>query len=384
MHPSAVLVASLLSAYAAAESDVIWLKPQQMALVKLETPGYPLWVMDREKPKAPVIHQHNDEYFSYADEPSAVLLNLSMSPNNHTLYINGHAILPLDDSNRPPQITAYQVHAETSPKVLRTYASSGLFKGLLGWDELQHRDFLELDYDRLVEADHETGPYYSHKPVLRFRIMGIGAYTTNEVLNVGQQNVLHVTLNDTNGKISRDPKRSYAITNIEIKSVSDSYGGEHKGPREDVERECTIRSWACPDTGLYTPMAPYYRFIWRSKFDQFGRIGSTRHAVVKRFSKVVDVVGSRLLWQYTITLVVGLVAFVVWKVYQENINSSEERAARRAAQRSLEVKAARNRGEIVYADDEEDEEWIAAHTKDVAEELTEQEAQQLSYIIPDQ
>ncbi|PVH96278.1 hypothetical protein DM02DRAFT_128461 [Periconia macrospinosa] len=384
MYSSTVLAISLLTAYASAESEVLWLKPQQMALVKLATPGYPLWVMDKEKPDVPVVYQHNGEYYSQTNDPSAVLLNLSMSANNHTLYINGQAILPLEDSNRPPQITTHQVHADTSVKILRTYAASGLLRGELGWDELQHRDFLELDYDRLVEADPETGPYFSHKPTLRFRIMGLGAYTTNEVLDVARQSVLHVTLNDTHGKISNHPKRSYAITNIEIKSIKNSYGGMHKGLEEDTDKECTIRSWACPDTGLYTPMAPYYRFIWRSKFDQFGRIGSTRHTIMQKVSQLQDIVGSKGLKRYITALVAGLIAVVAWNTYKKRMGSEGERKARKAALRSLEVKAARNRGEIVYADDDEDDEWIEAHSKDVVMELTDQEARQLSYIIPDQ
>jgi hypothetical protein len=364
MLPKLVLAASILSTYAHASSEVVWLQPQHTALIKLSTPGYPFWVLDG--------------WFRQTREEAAVLLNFSMSADNHTLFVNGHAILPVEDSNRPPMITAHQVRDAIPAESLRTLAGEGLLRGELDQEQLQHRSFLELDYDRLVEADHETGPYKSHRPTLRFRIMGIGAYTTDKVLETEQQEVVHVTLHDENGKISADPKRNYIITQVEIKSVKDSYGGIHKGPEFDVGKECTKKSWACPDTGLYTPMAPYYRFIWRNKFDEFGRIGSFRHAVMKVISGPREKAILAFLMKYGTAALAGLIALVAYNLYNKPVD--EVQRARDLAEKKLRAKLS---GKYVDEDDGEDD-WIAEHSREVGTVLTDKEMRQLNYIIPEE
>ncbi|KAF2468758.1 uncharacterized protein BDR25DRAFT_304746 [Lindgomyces ingoldianus] len=256
---------------------VTWIQYGQSAVVKLDTPGYPLWLMD--KANAPILHEQAGDSYWPQDKPSAVLLNLTMSLDNKTLLLNHNPILPLSDPNVPPLIEAYQVPADMTTTQIRGLVSNGLlnrqWEGLtLGWR------YLALDYDRLVWADPETGPYQNHVPILRFRIMGIGAHSRNDVLDVEKQQVVHVTLQDWKHGSSDAKDRSYGITKIELVDVEESYA--YVPAMEPEQEECSLRSWRCADKGLYQEGPPWYRFIWRERFDWYGRVGSLRHAVVRK------------------------------------------------------------------------------------------------------
>ena len=51
--------------------------------------------------------------------------------------------------------------------------------------------------------------------------------------------------------------------------------------------KCSLMSWLCADNGIYNAakVSPC-RFIWCSRFDEYGRIGSPRHAMYR--AKVID------------------------------------------------------------------------------------------------
>jgi len=73
---------------------------------------------------------------------------------------------------------------------------------------------------------------------------------------------------------------------------------------------CEKWSWLCEDHVLYAKGAPWYRYIWRRKFDKFGRIGSTRHAVMSRWDGVAQFFGYTWpIWVITMGAVFGAVAF---------------------------------------------------------------------------
>lgn len=289
MLPALNLSHSLVAVHALTNPSVTWLEPQRSAIVALDTPGYPFWLMD--KANAPALYRNAEGSYWETHRASAVLLNLSMTADNTTLLVNGKAILPFEDYNIPPTITAYQAPANITERKVRSLAEMGLLRG--DWEQLtlSYRS-LELDYDRLVWADPARGPWQHHVPTLRFRIMGIGAHSRNDVLDTRRQKVLHVTLTEWS-------HGAYAITNVEIKSLDESYGYVHPGPTTAPKKcpdmgygpsTCSLRSWRCPDEGLYEADAPpYYRFIWRNRFDEFGRIGSLRHAVVRKLSVLREV-----------------------------------------------------------------------------------------------
>ncbi|KAF2734528.1 hypothetical protein EJ04DRAFT_512494 [Polyplosphaeria fusca] len=257
---------------------VTWLHFQRNAIVKLDTPGYPLWLMD--KANAPIMYEDAENFYYEMDEPSAILLNVSMSQDSKTLLINDQPVLPFANYDVPPRIGAFQVPAEYTSKHVISLKEQGLFDGYWQYLTLSLR-YLALDYDRLVWADPFTGPYQNHEPTLNFRIMGLGAHSRSDVLDATKQKVLTVTLSDSKHGSSDAWDRSYGITKIEIKEPEKAY--VYAPATEPSQEACTTKSWKCPDKGLYSDDSPPpYRFIWRSRFDEYGRIGSRRHALFRK------------------------------------------------------------------------------------------------------
>jgi hypothetical protein len=316
---STIVFASSLLAHVSASSapSTTWLESQRSAIVKLPTPGYPLWLMD--KAKAPILQSQSADFYWEQDKPSAVLLNLTMSHDNKTLLLNHQAILPMANSLTPPKIEAYQVSANTTEKQIAGLASQGLFNGQ--WDGLTlSLRFLALDYDRLVWSDPESGPYMNNQPVLKLRILGLGAHKRSDVLDAEQQMVMHVTLTDLNHGMSDAPEASYRIMNIEFKTLERTY--DYVPALEPKQKECTRWSWSCADEGLYANgggRTSAYRFIWRSRFDEHGRIGSLRHSVFRKMSVLKDVwedAGPAMMMSYGIVMgpiLLFLVAVMVYK-----------------------------------------------------------------------
>ncbi|KAJ4305181.1 hypothetical protein N0V90_000712 [Kalmusia sp. IMI 367209] len=212
---------------------------------------------------------------------AAVLLKFEMSADNKTLLLDDTPILPLQNYHIPPRLSAYQVPTDIERSAIVALGEGDEFaKEKLG-------RMLELDYDRLVEGDPTGGPpYYNHKPILRFRIMGFGAEGKDDILDTEKQDVVQMVLEDRNNGSSSDPLRSYMISSIGVLSTKKAYSEAHMGPEADQEEECTRKSWKCPDGGVYEAGSPYrtpYRFIWRRKFDEFGRVGSLRHDFVRQW-----------------------------------------------------------------------------------------------------
>ncbi|KAF2653838.1 hypothetical protein K491DRAFT_680186 [Lophiostoma macrostomum CBS 122681] len=331
MFPVLILAFTAISSVAASTlNSVTWLRDKQSAIAKLETPGYPVWLMD--KANAPMMYLQAEEY--YWKEPSwkrsAIALNFTMSHDNKTLYLNHQPILPFAGSDTPPAIGAYQVPANYSNGQIRGLADMGLFRGYwegltLGWR------YLTLDYDRVVTSDPEATRWYAHQPTLVFRVMGLGAHSRSDVLEVERQKAIHVTLKDESFTSSDDPNRSYDIINIEFKDIDDSYSSYGRvPPTEDVESatKCSLWSWKCPDKDVYFYElgAPAYRFIWRSRFDQHGRIGSLRHAVYKKWAALLAVLenaGPSMLLSFAILFsssMAVLAGVMGWKRFSKTRN----------------------------------------------------------------
>jgi hypothetical protein len=329
--------AAISSVAASTLNSVTWLKDKQSAIVKLSTPGYPLWLMD--KANAPMMYSQAEEF--YWKEPSwkksAIVLNISMSHDNKTLYVNHEPILPFANLDTPPAIGAYQVPANYTNRQIGGLIDMGLFRGYwegltLGWR------YLTLDYDRVVTSDPEATKWWAHQPTLIFRVMGLGAHSRSDVLETEDQTVLHITLKDESFTSSDDPNRNYDIIKIEFKDIDDSYPSYGRIPAtEDVEstKRCSLWSWKCPDADeyFYEPGAPAYRFIWRSRFDQHGRIGSLRHAFWKKWavlSAVLEDAGPSMLLSFAILFIssMAILAGVMgWKKIRETKRNRRCRAA---------------------------------------------------------
>ncbi|KAF1999913.1 hypothetical protein P154DRAFT_576552 [Amniculicola lignicola CBS 123094] len=342
---------TLAAAAATSAPHITWLESQRSAIVKLDTPGYPLWIMD--KARAPILYKDAEPFYVEAKLPSALLLNLTISPDKKTLFLNHQAILPLADSNVPPMIEAYQVPANISKDHLAQITEAGLLNRKWEGLTLGFR-YLALDYDRLVWSDPASKSYINNVPVLKLRVLGLGAHSRSDVLKMEKQMVLHVTLTDTKHGKSDAPDLAYAITDIRLKSWEDTY--DYVGAVEGKERLCTKSSWRCEDVGLYSGGAPWYRYIWRERFDQFGRVGSGRHAWARKIhvlSKIWEDAGASMVMSWLILM--GAVLFVwIIVVVVKKVRGSRERTIRGLAEEDRLLGEDDGSFEEDFLDDEKD------------------------------
>jgi hypothetical protein len=248
-----------------------------------------------DKANAPVLHKNAGDFYWATEQPSALLFNITLSHDNKTLLLNHQPVVPVPNPNVPPRIQAYQVPADLTAAQLQAIISYGVldreWEGMtLGWR------FLDLDYGRDIICDPQNSAwaYNNIFPILHFRVMGIGAHARSDILDPWKQPVIHVRLQDTNpeGAVSTSPLLSYVINNISLKDFNSTYSWQP----EDVVTEqtldtCSWHSWRCRDPHMMQHGEPYYRFIWRSRFDSYGRIGSLRHALVEKKHALARVFG---------------------------------------------------------------------------------------------
>ena len=125
-----VLGQARASSQGLSDSSITWLEFQRSAVVKLETPGYPLWLMD--KANAPILYEQAENFYWETDAPSAILLNLTISTDRKTLLLNHKPVLPFADYNVPPLLEAYQVPADYSQSQIKGLISYGLLNRQIG------------------------------------------------------------------------------------------------------------------------------------------------------------------------------------------------------------------------------------------------------------
>jgi hypothetical protein len=383
-----VLLAASLAIHSglttAASSSVTWLSPSRSAAIKLLTPGYTL---SEEGTDPDVVY------------PAAIVLKFSLSADNKTLLLGDAPILPLQNYYIPPRVQAIQVPAGMSEYGVRGVAEESSDKRIM------RKGTLDLDYDRLVEGDPTGGPpYYNHKPVLRFRVMGVGNGGVDTELDVSAQEVVQVRLEDQNeGGWSNAAERSYLITGVEVLPAGEVYAkiseelGDHMGAEADQEKECTRKNWKCPDEGVYEAGSPYrtpYRFIWRKRFDQYGRIGSLRHDFVQQWEiskqKVYDdPLNSALV---ALGILLATVLAIVTGVKSRAANAAKAKAAAEEAAKKpkkMKVKAPKAEGEESEESEEEESEdedaaWLGEMAKEAGEvHMTVDEASQLVDLMSD-
>ncbi|OCL05252.1 hypothetical protein AOQ84DRAFT_100693 [Glonium stellatum] len=313
-------------------SSIIWIEEGRSFVAKLDTLGYPLYIMD--KSTAPVLEKESADYYFSTEQTSAVLLNFTLSSDSQTLFLNHQPILPLADNSIPPRIEAYQVPANTSVSRIQDLISYGLLRGWFYGMTIGCR-YLGLHYDRLVWADPAAGPYHNHVPTLKFRIMGLvpSAGGDDKILDMANQQVLHVTLADQKHGSSNAPDRSYLITDVKLKSYEDSYPYT-SGPTPNNETyvdNCNAKSWRCPDKDIHGEGAPWYRYIWRHKFDRYGRVGSFRYQLLKNWSEVSEFFNDAwLIWliSFASALVAGALAYGTYRFVKFYLRFHAQRTGR--------------------------------------------------------
>lgn len=134
-----------------------------------------------------------------------------------------------------------------------------------------------------------------HIDILRASIPGYPGYSYSTPLSSNSQKQIWVYLEDLS---AHPPETPYSSIPLRIGSVKvdrrwldfDSDWQRtttYKTP--ESLKTCYIWSWLCADTREY----PYYKYIYRANFDQYGKKGSMRHFLTRQWSYLVGLVGVR-------------------------------------------------------------------------------------------
>ncbi|TVY35994.1 hypothetical protein LSUB1_G006286 [Lachnellula subtilissima] len=239
-------------------------------LVRVSTPDLPLW---------------NKEEQIGEDIPSALILNFTVSADNQTLLLQDQPFMPLLQPHTPPRLSAPQ-----------TSQSYGEFEH--GTPNLEDLPVFDLDYDRIAHPrDDPSIHYYNYYPNLMINLLGAGIAGHNALLKDMEQKVIKITLRDwntVNRASTYPPNHSFEIKEVKL---WDRRQGDSVNP--DDLKECTLKSWRCSDFGDH----PWYRYIFRQNFDEYGKIGSFRHMVLQRWGTLYDRLGF-----FRITLLIVVLA----------------------------------------------------------------------------
>lgn len=201
--------------------------------------------------------------------PPSVLLNFTITSNGKHLILNGDLLaLQVPDPSIPSLLQAMRV-----PSDWPLDPGAGLIKP--GSAHLA----TELDYYlSALNRDDPNIRYYNYHPEIYLGIIGAGTPGTQVktlVLDSPDQKWLKIFLHDRNkGGASDDPNRHYAIERISFEHRPADW--EKLAPHPD-DRTCSLWSWRCADLGD----PPWYQYVWRQNFDEYGRIGCLRRALLK-------------------------------------------------------------------------------------------------------
>ncbi|KAF2835650.1 hypothetical protein M501DRAFT_987978 [Patellaria atrata CBS 101060] len=288
-----------------AAANITWTADAHSFIVKLDLPGVPLYKLLYED------NRHWVPRWIPTDSPSAVLLNFTMCRMNHTLILNNHPFLPLPNPDIPPRLVAYQVPANITAKEL----------DILILDDWQPLDMqfrigtamplLQLDYDRLITPrDDPSITYYNPEFTLDLNLIGVTADDSHILLDVPSQMRIQIVLSDENHSRSDSPRRNYAITEAQLVRRQFNY----LPPLPHAVGSCDRSSWRCPDLND----SPWYRYIWYSEFDSFGRIGSLRHFILDKWDDVT--LFAEAFWPVALIIAASvggaaLLAYVCWRIY---------------------------------------------------------------------
>ena len=237
-------------------SGLNWLEEQRSVLVRLDVPLLPLW---------------NQEDQIGEDLPSALIFNFTLSHDNRTLLLNDNAILPLGNAYVPPRLYAYQ-----TSKTLDELENDPL--------QIKNSPQFSLDYSRIVpQAEDGSLKYNNYTPTLDLDILGAGIGEYNTLLPSDTQRFIRVILHQLEPPSTPFSSLSFKIADIHLEQRHPD--SQSKGP--DGLKPCTLWSWLCADKPKY----PWYQYIYRENFDDYGKIGSMRRFIHFKWATVIDAYG---------------------------------------------------------------------------------------------
>lgn len=243
-------------------SSLRWLEKERSVLVRLEIPDLPLW--------------NEDEQIG-EKLPSALIFNFTLSHDNRTLILNDVPILPVQNPYVPPRLYAYQTSetlAQFDNETLTDYNDCPLFS---------------LDYARVV-----TQVTFEATRILDLDILGAGIAEYNALLPSNEQRLIHLFLDHIEPKSASISSMTFKIADVHLEDRNSSY----QFPAPESLKTCTMWSWLCADTQFY----PWYLYIYRQNFDDYGKIGSMRHLVHTRWANLLERNGA---------VQIGVIGFVI-------------------------------------------------------------------------
>ncbi|GIZ47721.1 hypothetical protein CKM354_001080600 [Cercospora kikuchii] len=203
---------------------------------------------------------------------SSLLLNFSVSDSGKHLLLNGELLaLRVPDPSRPRLISAPQVPLTSNI----TEQKGETFT-----------NYVELDYE--FWANNRDDPniiYYNYYPKIYLNLIGArvseGKNAFHDILlDSLDQKYVEIQLHDPEARPSGDPNVSYTIIHAKLLDRAADYVPPHPD-----DKPCSRWSWRCADFGD----PPWYRYIWRQNFDEYGRIGSMRRNVLMRWKRIKDI-----------------------------------------------------------------------------------------------
>ena len=236
-------------------TGIRWFEPQRSAWMRLESPELPFWSHDEQVG---------------LDLPSAFIFNITLTTDNRTLLLNSVPILPVEDAYKPPVLHAYQ---------------TGVCPYYGARPDCLYGTLFTLDYARIVPDREDVVVYTHYQPTLNIDILGasigrsIGSY--NALLRSDKQRFISIQLRQREQTTLPISELSYQILDIEL---VDTF--RHFKERDALKR-CSKWSWRCADIERW----PWYQYIYGEQFDEFGKIGSLRHAVYKKCAALVERLG---------------------------------------------------------------------------------------------
>lgn len=245
------------------------------AIVKLELVGLPIYV-----PTVTDDMSHS----------SAIILYFNFTGDGKHLMVNGEVIaLQVPNPSVPAIVMAKQVPANYD---------IGYVAGMSEYSRWAHSPFKTLGIDYEISARNRDDPnirYYNYGPEIMINIVGCSSPEPASehgdiLLDSLDQKVVKIKMEDYKGsRQSDDPNRAYRIEKISLEDRSAQSGFKprpkhpesegYRVPRPD-DKPCSMWSWRCEDFGD----PPWYQFIWRRNFDEFGRIHCMRWRITRWWS----------------------------------------------------------------------------------------------------
>ncbi|EPE35150.1 hypothetical protein GLAREA_10846 [Glarea lozoyensis ATCC 20868] len=269
-------------------------------LISLNTPDLLLWDWEQQY-----------------GEPlqSALVFNFTISHDQRHLLLQDQPILPLLDANIPPRFSVPQ-----TSESLTEFEQRRVYK----YTNAAH---FEIDYERSVRPrDDPNREIHNYVPTLKFNVLGAGIAGHNTLLSSAEQRYIEIILKDENFRTHNPFNHKFVV-----KSVRTRRRGDEPNPSvlpEDL-KVCGRFSWRCEDMDSQ----PWYRYIYRQDFDEFGKIGSLRREYLRRSSNLYNNLGPFRFWVLIVAILSAVVSPLVYSVCRKMVYVGRRYVAIRDAHR---------------------------------------------------